>query len=139
MSEMFVSIVSAEKELFSGEVSFFAGMSRGGELGIYPGHLPLLTELMSGQVRLTLKDGKEEVFWVSGGILEIQPTHIIVLANSAERAADLDEAAVLAAKAKVEDQLSQQKGEFDYALAQKELQEVIAQISAIERHRKIKR
>ncbi len=134
---MHVSIVSAEKELFSGEVSFFAGTSRSGELGVFPGHLPLLTELVPGQVRLKMADGVEDVFWVSGGILEIQPNQIIVLAESAERADDLDEAEALAAKQRVETMLQKRDDDFNYALAEKEMREISAKISAIEKYRKI--
>lgn len=137
MNTMFVSIVSAEKELFSGDVTFFAGTSIGGELGVYYGHLPLLTQLVPGQVRLKKADDTEEVFWISGGLLEIQPNQIIVLAESAERADDLDEAEAKAARERVESMLKKQQDDFNFAKAQTELREISAKIDAIERYRKI--
>lgn len=137
MNTMHVAIVSAEKELFSGDVAFFAGTSISGELGVFPGHLPLLTQLVPGQVRLKSVDGNEDVFWISGGILEIQPNQIIVLAESAERADDLDEAEAKAARERVESLLEKQHDDFNFAKAQTELREISAKIDAIERYRKI--
>lgn len=137
MNTMHVAIVSAEKELFSGDVTFFAGTSISGELGIFPGHLPLLTQLVPGQVRLKTTNGAEDVFWISGGILEIQPNQIIVLAESAERADDLDEAEAKAARERVESMLQKQNDDFNFAKAQTELREINAKIDAIERYRKI--
>lgn len=137
MNTMHVAIVSAEKELFSGEVTFFAGTSISGELGIYPGHLPLLTQLVPGQVRLKTASGNEDIFWISGGILEIQPNQIIVLAESAERADSLDEAEAKAARDRVESMLRKHEEDFDFAKAQTELREISAKIDAIERYRKI--
>ncbi|WP_077928476.1 F0F1 ATP synthase subunit epsilon [Wohlfahrtiimonas populi] len=137
MNTMHVAIVSAEKELFSGDVTFFAGTSISGELGIFPGHLPLLTQLVPGQVRLKTTNGSEDVFWISGGILEIQPNQIIVLAESAERADDLDEAEAKAARERVESMLQKQNDDFNFAKAQTELREINAKIDAIERYRKI--
>ncbi len=137
MNTMHVAIVSAEKELFSGDVTFFAGSSISGELGVFPGHLPLLTQLVPGQVRLQKADGSEEVFWISGGLLEIQPNQIIVLAESAERADNLDEAEAKAARERVESMMQKHNDDFNFAKAQTELREISAKIDAIERYRKI--
>ena len=137
MNTMHVAIVSAEKKLFSGDVTFFAGTSISGELGVFPGHLPLLTQLVPGQVRLKTTEGNEDVFWISGGILEIQPNQIIVLAESAERADDLDEAEAKAAKERVQSMLNKHESDFNFAKAQTELREISAKIDAIERYRRI--
>ncbi len=135
MKTINVTIVSAEKELYSGDVTFFAGTAVTGEIGVYPGHLPVLTLLKPGQVRLTLSDEKEEVFWISGGILEVQPNQIIVLADSAERASDVDSAAAQKAVEKAE-QLLKEAGsseDFDFEQAQTELSIARSQLDAVNR------
>src|SRR3984885_5609290 len=93
-----VDIVSAEGEIFSGEAKMVVAPGSQGELGIYPRHAPLLTMLKAGEVRVETPDGAEQVFYVGGGALEIQPTRVTVLADTALRAKDIDEAAALAAK-----------------------------------------
>ncbi len=133
MKTIKVTIVSAEKELYSGDVTFFAGTAVTGEIGVYPGHVPTLAMLKPGQVRLTLEGDKEEVFWISGGLLEVQPTQIIVLADSAERAGDLDLEAAQKAKAEADKMMSSQDKEFDSAQAQMELNIAKSQLDAINR------
>ncbi len=135
MSTLQISIVSQEKSLFSGSACSVSATGMVGELGILPGHLPLLTILAPGQVRVKLASGKEELFWVSGGILEVQPNQVIVLADSADRAADLDEAAVRSAKKHAETHLQNAKSNFDFSRAAAELAEITAQLKAIERLR----
>lgn len=134
MSTLEINIVSAEKSLFSGEATFVAATGVQGELGFYYGHAPLLTLLAPGQIRVQYEN-REEVFWVSGGILEVQPNQVIVLADSADRAADLDEAAVRSAKKHAETHLQNAKSNFDFSRAAAELAEITAQLKAIERLR----
>lgn len=131
-----VDIVSAEKQIFSGraEMVFVTGAS--GELGIAYGHAQLLTYLKPGQVRLRMSSDKEEVFYISGGLLEVQPDTVSVLANTAERAEDLDEAAALAAKQAAEEAIANRSAEFEYAKAAAQLAEAAAQIQAIRSLRK---
>ena len=136
MSTLEINIVSAEKSLFSGEATFVVATGVQGELGFYPGHIPLLTLLAPGQIRVQYEN-KEEIFWVSGGILEVQPEQIIVLADAAERAADLDEALALAAKVKAENMLKNQSSEFNTTKATAELLEITSQLEAIDRLRKL--
>ncbi len=136
MSTLEINIVSAEKSLFSGEATFVAATGVQGELGFYYGHAPLLTLLAPGQIRVQYEN-REEVFWVSGGILEVQPDQIIVLADAAERAADLDEALALAAKTKAENMLKNQTAEFNTTKATAELLEITSQLEAIDRLRKL--
>ncbi len=131
MKTIELDIVSAEASIFNGEVQFVSVTGTMGELGIHPGHAPLLTALKPGQIRATLKDGKEEVFYMSGGMLEIQPTMISVLADTALRADDLDEAAVLTAKAHAEKILQQKTEGMEYSKALSELAEAAAQLRAI--------
>jgi F-type H+-transporting ATPase subunit epsilon len=107
-----------------------------GEVGIMPRHTPLLTRLRSGEVRVQRPEGQEDSFYVSGGLLEVQPHVVTVLADTAQRATDIDEAAALAAKQRAEEALRDQEGKMDYARAQAELAEAIAQLKAIERLRK---
>ncbi len=131
-----VDIVSAEKAIFSGQAEMIFAPAVMGEVGIAPRHAPLVTSLKPGEVRLKLPDGKEEFFYVSGGILEIQPHLVTILSDSAERAADLDEAKVLKAKEEVEKALHDREAEIDYAAAQAQLAETVAQLRAIQRLRK---
>jgi F-type H+-transporting ATPase subunit epsilon len=133
---MHVDIVSAEKEIFSGTVEVLVATGDLGELGITPGHAPLLTVLKPGEIRLKLPEGGEEIYYVSGGMLEVQPYCTTVLADVVERAEDLDEAAALAAKARAEEAISQKGTEIDYAMATTELARAAAQIRAIKKIRK---
>ena len=126
-----LDIVSAEGSIFRGEVKFVSVTGSAGELGIHPNHTPLLTSLRPGQIRATLPDGKEEVFYMSGGMLEIQPHSITILADTAERAENLDEAAALAAKAKAEKIIHQKTEGMEYSKAISELAEAAAQLRAI--------
>jgi F-type H+-transporting ATPase subunit epsilon len=131
-----VDIVSAEQEIFSGLVEAVFAPAKMGELGIYPRHTPLLTQLKPGEVRVLKSNGQEEQFYVSGGMLEVQPHVVTVLADTAMRAADVDEAAALAAKADAERALKDKTTKRDLAEAQKELAEAMAQLRAIERMRR---
>jgi len=140
MKTMDFSIVSAEASLFNGRACFLAVSGQSGELGIYPGHTALLTLLKPGQVRAELEAGQEEVFYVSGGILEIQPSVVTILADTAVRAGDLDQAAAIAAKQRVEKVLEKQKSGVEYSRALTELAEATAQLRAIEMlHKHLKR
>ena len=133
---MELDIVSAEASIFNGSVSFLAVTGKSGELGIYPGHTALLTALKPGQIRVELADGKEEVFYISGGMLEVQPDAVTVLADMAVRAGDLDEAAAEAAKERAEKALTEQKSGIEYSKALTELAEAAAQLRAIDALRK---
>lgn len=131
-----VDIVSAEAEIFSGTCEMVNAPAVMGELGIMPRHTPLLTRLKPGEVRVIRQGGKEEFYYVSGGMLEIQPHCVTVLADTAVRAKDLDEAAALEAKQHAEQALKDQKSDIDYATAQTELAEAVAQLQTIQRMRK---
>jgi|SRR5579885_1445570 len=130
-----VDIVSAEREIFSGEADMVFAPGEQGELGIAPRHAPLLTRMKPGVVRVQ-HGGEEQVFYVSGGILEIQPHMVTVLSDTAQRAADIDEAAAQGAKRKAEEALANQSGELDVARAQAELLEAVARLKALEKIRK---
>jgi F-type H+-transporting ATPase subunit epsilon len=130
-----VDIVSAEKEIFSGLAEAVFASAVMGEVGIYPRHTPMLTRLKAGEVRV-LVDGKEEQFYVSGGMLEVQPHVVTVLADTAMRADDVDEAAALEAKADAERALKDSDAKMDAAEAQAKLAEAMAQLRSIERMRK---
>lgn len=134
---MELHIVSAEASIFSGRVKRVVVTGSAGELGLYPGHTALLTSLKPGQVRAILENGKEEVFYISGGMLEAQPEIVTVLADTAVRAADLDEAAAQAAKEHAEKVLEKQTAGIEYSRALTELAEAAAQLRAIRslRHR----
>ncbi|BAL22466.1 F0F1 ATP synthase subunit epsilon [Azoarcus sp. KH32C] len=132
-----VDIVSAEEQIFSGLAEFVALPGEAGELGILPGHMPLMTRIKPGAVRVKVPDqAEEELVFVAGGILEVQPGLVTVLADTAIRGKDLDEAKALEAKRLAEETLSNRSSELDYAKAQAELAEAIAQIAAIQRMRK---
>jgi len=131
-----VDIVSAEKQIFSGRAEMVFVTGALGELGIAHGHAQLLTYLKPGQVRLQMSEGKEEVFYISGGLLEVQPATVSILANTAERAEDLDEAAALEAKRAAEEAIANRNAEFEYAKAAAQLAEAAAQIQAIRALRK---
>ena len=136
MATIHVDIVSAEQEIFSGEAEMVFAPAQLGEIGIAPGHTPLVTQLAPGEVRVRQTDGKEEGFYVSGGLLEVQPKVVTVLSDTAMRAEDLDEAAVLKAKEEAERQLHDREAGMDYATALAENAELTAQLQAIQRLRK---
>jgi len=129
-------IVSAHKEIFSGEVAMVFATGIAGELGISPRHAPLITQLKPGPVRIQGVAGEEEFFFVSGGIIEVQPHVVTVMADTAMRGEDLDQAAAEAAKAEAERALADRTGEMEIAEAQAKLLEAVAQLQAMERLRK---
>ena len=133
---MHANIVSAEGEIFSGTVEQVYAPAVMGEVGIYPRHTQLLSPLKPGEVRVVKEGGDEDFFYVSGGILEVQPHVVTVLADTALRAKDVDEAAALEAKARAEKILEDRSGEFDYARAESELAEAVAQLKALSKLRK---
>ncbi|MGL5631111.1 MAG: F0F1 ATP synthase subunit epsilon [Azovibrio sp.] len=129
-----VDVVSAEEEIFSGLVEFAVFPGESGELGIMPRHTPLLTRIKPGTVRLKLPHQDHfEMVYVSGGMLEVQPHMITVLADTAIRAADLDEAKALEAKKRAEEALANRKDEMDFASAEAELAQAMAQLQAIKK------
>jgi F-type H+-transporting ATPase subunit epsilon len=130
-----VDVVSAEAQIFSGEATFVALPGEAGELGIYPKHTPLITRIRPGAVRIEKADGGEEFVFVAGGILEVQPNGVTVLADTAIRGADLDEAKAQSAKQAAEELMQSQDAQIDYAKAQAELASAIAQLAAIARLR----
>lgn len=132
-----VDVVSAEESIFSGLVEFVALPGEAGELGILPGHMPLMTRIRPGAVRLKLPQQEaEELVFVAGGLLEVQPGRVTVLADTAIRGKDLDEAKASEAKQKAEEAIVNRGSELDYARAQAELAEAVAQLAAIQRLRK---
>ena len=132
-----VDVVSAEELIFSGQTDFAVFPGEAGELGIYPRHAPLLTRIRPGTVRLKVPDRDEyELVYVSGGILEVQPTLITLLADTAIRAHDLDEAKAIEAKRRAEESLQNRNTNVNYATAEAELSQAIAQLQAIKRVRK---
>ena len=138
-STVFCSIVSAEEEIFSGQVEMVVASGTIGELGIMPGHTPLLTGVRPGPVRLILEGGEEEIYFASGGYLEVQPASITILADTALRADDIDEAAALEAKKKAEIDLADQKAEVDFARVAADLREQAAMLRTIQKIRDKKR
>jgi F-type H+-transporting ATPase subunit epsilon len=131
-----LDIVSAEGEIFSGLAEMVLATGLLGELGITPGHAPLLTALKPGQVRVIHQGGAEEIFYISGGMLEVQPNIVTVLADTVIRAHDIDEQAALEAKERAEKALAKHDAEFDYSKALTELAEAAAQLQAIRQLRK---
>ena len=132
-----VDIVSAEESIFSGEAEFIVLPGEGGELGILPGHVPLLTRIRPGAVRLKLPGQEaEELVFVAGGLLEVQPNRVTVLADTAVRGKDLDEAKANEAKKLAEEALKNAKSDLDLAKAQNELVALAAQIAALRKFRK---
>lgn len=131
-----VDVVSAEEQIYSGEAEYVVLPGEAGELGIWPRHTPLLTRIKPGAVRIKVPDGGTEVIYVSGGMLEVQPTLVTVLADTAIRGADLDEAKALEAKTAAEEALRNRSGNIDYAKAESELAEAVAQLATIEKLRK---
>ena len=130
-----VDIVSAESEIFSGTATMVFAPAEMGEVGIAPRHAPMLTRLKPGEVRVQSEGAEEQSFFVSGGLLEVQPHVVTVLADTAIRAADLDEAQALEAKQRAEKMLSDKTADIDYAKAQAELAQSIAQLRAIRKLR----
>ncbi|MGW8311464.1 MAG: F0F1 ATP synthase subunit epsilon [Thiogranum sp.] len=130
-----VDIVSAEAEIFSGTANMVFAPAEMGEVGIAPRHTALLTRLKPGEVRVQVEGQEDQYFYVSGGILEIQPHVVTVLADTALRARDLDEAAALRVKERAERAIADKASDFDYAKAQAELAEASAQLHAIRRMR----
>jgi len=135
MTTIHCDIVSAEEEIFHGEASLIIATGEMGELGIAPRHAPLITRLKPGQVRVQLENGEEQFFYVSGGILEVQPTVVTVLADTAIRAKDLDEAAARNAKDEAERVLANRTDALEVAQAQAQLAQAMAQLQALERLR----
>jgi len=132
-----IDVVSAEASIFSGEAEFVVAPAGAGEVGIYPNHAPMITTIKPGALRIKLADTAEEtVIYLSGGMLEVQPGVITILADTAIRGADLDKAKALAAKEAAEEAMRNRTSDIDYAKAQAELAEAVAQIQAIERLRK---
>ncbi|QKQ25322.1 F0F1 ATP synthase subunit epsilon [Candidatus Reidiella endopervernicosa] len=133
---MHVNIVSAEAEIYSGTVAQVHAPAIMGEVGIYPRHTPMMTQLKPGEVRIVTDGGEDEFFYVSGGMLEVQPHVVTVLADTALRAKDVDEAAAIEAKQRAEEAMKSRESDIDYARAQAELAEAVAQLRTIEHLRK---
>ena len=132
-----VDVVSAEEEIFSGQAEFIAAPASAGEVGVYPHHAPMITTIKPGALRIKLPGTAEEtLIFISGGMLEVQPGLVTVLADTAIRGHDLDEAKALAAKAAAEEAMKNKASDMDYAKAQAELAEAVAQIQAIQKLRK---
>ena len=139
MSTIHVDVVSAEESIFEGEAEFVALPGEQGELGISPRHTPLITRIKPGTVRIKLAGQTEEVVvFVNGGVLEVQPNAVTVLADTALRGGDLDEAKATEAKRLAEEALANRSADIDYAQAQAELASAIAQLQAIKRLRKVR-
>ncbi|MGY6587687.1 MAG: F0F1 ATP synthase subunit epsilon [Wenzhouxiangella sp.] len=135
-STIHCDIVSAEAEIFSGDAKMVIVPGEQGDLGIAPRHAPLLTRLRPGQVRVIRPDGEEEFYYISGGMLEIQPHVVSVLSDTAQRAGDLDEAAAVKAKEEAEKALADRSAGMEVAQAQAQLAQAMAQLAALERFRK---
>jgi F-type H+-transporting ATPase subunit epsilon len=131
-----LDVVSAEESLFSGRVSYLLVSGQEGDLGIMPGHTPLLTPIKPGMVQMVKQFGEEEVIYISGGFLEVQPSGVTVLADTAIRGEDLDQAKAEAAKRAAEEQISNPSKDIDYARVTAKLAEAIAQLRVIELIRK---
>ena len=126
-------IVSIKESIYSGSIEMLIAHGKAGDLGILPGHAPLLTQLNPGPVRVIREGGVEELFYVSGGVLEVQPHVVTVLADSAIRAADIDEAAALEARRAAQDALANQKSEMDTGAALAALAEVAGQLRTLQK------
>ena len=131
MAVMQCDVVSVKESIYSGAVSMLIAKGAGGELGILPGHAPLVTLLQPGPIRVQLENGTEEVIYVSGGVLEVQPHVVTVFADTAVRAGDLDEAAILEARKQAETLLENQRGELDTGAAMAALAETAAQLETL--------
>lgn len=139
MAMLQVDVVSAEKSMFSGEAKFVVLPGESGELGILPGHTPLISRIRPGTMKIELADGSEEVIFVAGGILEVQPGKVTVLSDTAIRAADLDEKMALEARKRAEDALRNTKEKSDIAAVEAELVMLAAQAEAARRFSKVAR
>ena len=131
-----VDIVSAEGEIYSGSAEMVFAPAEMGEVGIAPRHAPLITKLNQGEVRVKVSEEEQYPFYISGGLLEVQPHIVTILADTAIRAKDIDEAAALEAKAKAEEALKDKSGKIDYATAQARLAEAMMQLRTLDRLRK---
>ncbi len=131
-----VDVVSAEQEIYSGLAEMVVAPAEGGDVGIMPRHNQMLTRLRPGEVRIKTSDGQEQYIFVSGGMLEVQPHVVTVLADTAMRAKDIDEAAAMEAQERAKKALVDQKSDLDYAKAQAELAEAVAQLRTLKRLRK---
>ena len=131
-----VDIVSVKQKIFSGLAELIVVLGQEGEIGVKPGHAPLLTTIKPGEVRLIKQDGTEDAYYVSGGILEVQPKIVTVLADTIIRVAELSETEALEAKKRAEATLADRKADFDYSKAAIELAEAIARIQAIQKLKK---
>ncbi|HRB97917.1 MAG TPA: F0F1 ATP synthase subunit epsilon [Nitrosomonas sp.] len=131
-----LDIVSAEESIYSGPVEFIVAPAQMGEVGIYPHHTPMLTKIKSGMVRIKTQLNDDELVYVSGGMLEVQPDTVTILADTAVRSQDLDEAKAIEAKKAAEEAMKNRESELDYAKAQAELMEAMAQLAAIDKLRK---
>ncbi|MBL1263317.1 F0F1 ATP synthase subunit epsilon [Candidatus Methylomicrobium oryzae] len=131
-----VDIVSAEKEIFSGAAEMVFAPAEMGEVGIAPRHAPMITRLNPGEVRVKVSATESQPYFISGGILEVQPHLVTILADTAIRARDIDEAAALQAKARAEEALADKSGKVDYATAQAQLAQAIMQLRTLDRLRK---
>ncbi len=138
MSTIRVDVVSAEESIFSGDAKFVALPGEAGELGILPGHIPLITRIKPGAVRIEKADGGEEFVFVAGGILEVQPNHITVLSDTAIRGHDLDEAKATDARKQAEEAVKNANSDIDLAKATSELAVMAAQIAALRKYRQKK-
>ena len=138
MATIQVDVVSAEEAVFSGQAKFVALPGESGELGILPGHTPLITRIKPGSVRIEMADGGEEFVFVAGGILEVQPNAVTVLSDTAIRGKDLDEERANQARAAAEEALKNAKSDFDLAKAQPELTIYAAQLAALRKFRQKK-
>lgn len=137
MSTIKVDVVSAEKSLFQGEAKFVVLPGEAGEIGVLPGHTPLITRIRPGTVKIVMADDTEELIFVAGGLLEIQPHHVTVLSDTAIRADDLDEAKAEQARQRAEETLRNTKDKTDMAVVQAELEMLVAQAAAARRLRKV--
>ena len=135
MASIKVDIVSAEREIWSGDATMVVATAENGEVGIMPRHTPMITRLKPGEIRVQQADGEEQLFYVSGGILEVQPHIITVLSDTAERAADLDESAALEAQNRAEQAMKDKKSDMDFAKAKAELVQAAAQLATIKKLR----
>jgi F-type H+-transporting ATPase subunit epsilon len=136
MKSMHLDIVSAERSLYAGDVTMLFATTELGEVGIAPGHTQLLAALKPGDIRAQFADGHEQVFYCSGGFLEVQPASVTVLSDTAVRAEDLDEAAILEAKQAAEASLETRQDQLEYARALAELAETTAQLQTLAKWRK---
>lgn len=137
VSTFHLDVVSAENNMFSGEVQRIQVTGSEGELGIYPQHTPLLTAIKPGLIRIVKLNGDEEFIYLSGGILEVQPTIVTVLSDTAIRGQDLDEARAMESKRKAEEHIRNSHGDIDYAQASAELSKAIAKLRVIELTKKL--